>query len=314
MQPIPVYLRRKIVRAYHNGGSAADVAYRFGISSQSVRNYVRLDEEGDLAPKPRSGGPKTALNDDDRRRLRETVDAHPDATLEELIEMCGFDVSDSTLSRELTKIDRPRKRKVPRASEQSEERTQQKRQEWSKRTEDIDPKRLVFIDEMGITTKMTRLYARAPANVRVYTDVPHRHYQSLTVLGGMRLGGAGNLPVMVYPGGTTTERMLEYVTGTLADVLEKGSIVVADNLASHKANRVREAVEEQDAEIWFLPPYSPDLNPIERMWSKAKTWLRKTKAKTEEVLRKAASEAIATVTNSDIRNWFDHADYMPEAI
>lgn len=307
MEPIPTYLRERMVKAVEDGASVATVAQRFGVSGTVVRKYLRLAEEGSLAPKPRSGGPGPALDEADRTRLLKAVDERPDATLEELVEMCDLNVSLSTVSRELVKLDRPRKRKVPRASEQSEEGVRKTRRQWRRNTRDVDAKRLVFVDEMGIATNMTRAYARAPANVRVYTDVPYRHYESLTVLGGMRLGGSDEIPTMVYEGGTTTDRMVEYVDGPLKKALHPGDIVVADRLAAHTAHRVAEALADQEAEIWLLPSYSPDLNPIERMWSKLKTQLRTAKATTAGQLRTALKKALRTITDADIHNWIAHS-------
>jgi len=310
MDPIPTYLRERMVKAVDDGASVSEVAKRFSVSDTAVRNFVRLAKEGALAPKPRSGGPGTALDDDDRERLVEVVDQRPDATLQELVEECDLDVSISTVSRELAKLDRPRKRKVPRASEQSEKTVQKQRRQWRSDTRRVDAKRLVFVDEMAIATNMTRPYGRAPANERVFTDVPYRHYESLTVLGGMRLGGAGDFPTMVYKGGTTTDRMLEYVAGPLREVLRPGDIVVADRLGAHTAKRVAEALADQKAEIRLLPPYSPDLNPIERMWSKTKAFLRAAKATTVDRLRNVLQQSLRTVANTDIRNWIAHSNYL----
>jgi transposase len=310
MEPIPTYRRKKIVAAVDRGLSVAEVAKRFEISETTVRNYLKLRESGSLEPKPRSGGPKPSLNDDDRERLLAAVGARPDATLAELNETCQFDVSEATICRELQKLDRPRKRKVPRASEQSEERIQKQRVEWVARTEEIHPEQFIFVDESGISTHMTKRYGRAPQGLPVFTDVPMRHYESLSVLSGIRLGGCDELPTLVYPGGTTTERMLEYIDGPLDAVLQPGDIVVADNLAAHKAKRVAAALDERGASIWHLPSYSPDLNPIERLWSKIKTSLRSAKAKTVDRLKAALSAALNTITNQDIYDWFLHSNYL----
>lgn len=188
MDPIPTYLREQMVAAVHDGATAAEGARQYGVSDTSVRNFVQQAAAGSLKPKPRSGGPKPALDDEDRQRLLEAVDEQPDATLEELVETCGLVVSISTVCRELRKLDRPRKRKVPRASEQSEEQVQKQRTQWRSDTRDLDANRLVFLDEMGIATNLTRAYGRAPASVPVYTDVPFRNYKSLTVLGGHAAG------------------------------------------------------------------------------------------------------------------------------
>jgi len=311
MQAIPEYRRRKIVEAVDAGDSVADVAERFAISETTVRNFLRLRQEtGSLRPQPPTGGPRRKLTELERERLLQAVDKQPDATLAELIEQGELDVSESTVSRELQRLDRPRKRKVPRASEQDEPKVQKQRAAWAARTADVDPERFVFVDETGISTNMTRPYGRAASGETVFTEVPYRGYKTLTVLGGMRLGGEDRLPTLVYEKGTTVERMLEYITGPLRGVLRPHDIVVADRLNSHKANAVAEALAEQDAEIWLLPSYSPDLNPIERLWSKVKVHLRAAKARTVERLQDAVANALDAITNNDIQNWLAHSDYL----
>ena len=311
MQALPTYRRLKIVEAVDAGGTVATVAKRFAVSETTVRNYLKLREQGSLEPKPPSGGRKPTLSDKDRKRLLDAVDKRPDATLAELGEECRLGVSESTVCRELQKLDRPRKRKVPRAAEQDEARIRRERTAWVGQTDGVDPHRLIFVDETATATNMTRRHGRAPQGERVYTNVPYRNYKTLTVLGGMRLDGAGALPTMVYAGGTTTDRMVEYVTGPLRDVLKPNDIVVADKLTAHRANRVSETLAEQGAEIWLLPSYSPDLNPIERLWSKIKEILRAAKAKTVDHLKAALEAALEDVTNSDINNWFAHSNYLP---
>jgi len=310
MDPIPTYMRQRIVEKVHEGASPREVAKRFAISDTSVRNYVRLAKQGSLAPKHRSGGPPRKLEVAERQRLVEAVDAQPDATLQELKETCQLRVSCATISRELVKLDRPRKRKVPRASEQSEAAVQEQRDQWQADTSEIAAERLVFVDETGVATNMTRSYARAPANERVYTDVPQRHYQSLTVLGCLRLDHSDEIPTLVYEGGTTAERMVEYITGPLSAMLHPGDIVVADRLAAHTARRVADELAEQDVVIWHLPAYSPDLNPIEKLWSKIKTSLRAAKAKTVGRLRRALQRALKTITDDDIYDWIEHSNYL----
>lgn len=308
MKPIPMEWREKIVNAYKNGQTMAEVAERFVVSEQTVRNLVKLKREtGSLEPKPHGGGREPVIRGKDEQRLREILRDQPDATLEELSDRLGVDVDPSVMCRTLQRLGITRKKKVPQASERDSERVQSQRKAWSKQAADVDPKRLVFIDEMGITTKLTPHYGRAPCGERVVGSVPQRHYQSLTVLGGMRLDD--EVPAMMYEGGTTTERVESFVLQHLAPTLGEGDIVVADNLAAHKSNRVREAVEGLGAEIWFLPPYSPDLNPIERLWSKVKTFLRREGARTVELLRTATGKALSTITDSDIAHWFEHSDY-----
>jgi len=310
MDPIPTYLRQRIVEKVQEGASVPQVAKRFAISATSVRNFVRLAKQGALAPQPRSGGPSPKLKDPERQRLVEAVDAQPDATLQELKQTCQLRVSCATISRELVKLDRPRKRKVPRASEQSEAAVQEQRDQWQADTSEVPAERFVFLDETGVTTNMTRSYARAPANERVYTDVPQRHYESLTVLGALRLDHSEQTPTLVYKGGTTAERMVEYITGPLRALLHPGDIVVADRLAAHTARRVADKLAEQEVAIWHLPPYSPDLNPIEKLWSKIKTSLRAAQAKTVGRLGRALQRALRTITDDDIHDWIEHSNYL----
>lgn len=144
MEPVPRFLRERILETVDGGASVAATARRFCLSETTIRNWLELRENGLLEPKPPSGGPGPSLNDEDRQRLLKAVDEHPDATLKQLKEICRLDVSESTLCRELQKLDRSRKRKVPRAAERNDERIQQQRAEWVSVTEEIDPNALYF--------------------------------------------------------------------------------------------------------------------------------------------------------------------------
>lgn len=306
MKPISVEWRERIVRAYENGQTMKEVAERFCISEQSVSNFVKQKREtGSLEPAPHGGGRQPRIQGEDEQRLRQAVEENPDATLEEYAELIDIDVDPSVIHRTLERLDISRKRKVKRASERDDEDVKQRRVEWKQETAPIDPERLVFIDEMGVNTKMDRRYGRAPRGKRVIGSVPEKHWESLTVLGGMRL--SGETPTMIYEGGTTTERMETFVEQHLAETLSAGDIVVADNLPAHKSKRVRELIESYDAEIWLLPPYSPDLNPIERLWSKVKTILRKKAARATDALRRATHRALGGITKSQIRGWIQHS-------
>jgi transposase len=150
------------------------------------------------------------------------------------------------------------------------------------------------------------------AGVPVFTDVPYRRWESLTTLSGIRLGCV-HPPRLTDPGRTTTDRMVEFVDQRFGRVLGDGDVVVADNLAAHKGKRVREALAAHGAEIRFLPPHSPDLNPIERMWSKLKTLVRAARPTTATALRAAVRTALAHVMTSDVRNWIAHSNCLQPA-
>jgi transposase len=154
---------------------------------------------------------------------------------------------------------------------------------------------------------MTRRYGRAPRGERVVDHVPAGKYHSTTILGALRHDGT--IAALVYEGGTTVPVMQAFAEGQLQEILRPGDIVVMDNLSAHKDARVIAAIESAGAAVCFLPPYSPDLNPIEKMWSKVKEILRSAKARTAEALLDAIGMALRAVTASDAEGWFAHCGY-----
>ena len=166
---------------------------------------------------------------------------------------------------------------------------------------------LKFIDESGTNIAMTRLYGRAPRGERVTGSVPQNYGRNITMLAA--LSATGIAAMMTVEGATDGDVFRTYVREVLAPTLTKGDIVVMDNLGAHKVEGVREAIEARGARPIYLPPYSPDLNPIERCWSKIKTALRGAKARTREALEAAIKQALATVTEADARAWFKYCGY-----
>jgi transposase len=158
-----------------------------------------------------------------------------------------------------------------------------------------------------VNLAMTRLYARAPRGQRAVGSVPKNWGDNVTILGAMRVGGVS--AAMTVNGSTDREVFGVFVREVLAPTLEPGDIVVMDNLGSHYASGIREAIEATGAEVKYLPPYSPDLNPIEQCWSKLKTFLRAAKARTREALDEAITRAFATITADDAAAWFTHSGY-----
>lgn len=169
------------------------------------------------------------------------------------------------------------------------------------------PERLVFLDESGAKTDLTRLYGRALGGARVVDSAPHGHWCTTTMLSSIRLDGS--MAAMVVEGPTDGDVFGVYVAQVLVASLRPGDIVVMDNLAPHKMPRVVAAIEAAGAEVWFLPPYSPDLNPIEKMWAKVRAFLRRVKARTKETLWKAIAAALRVVTAEDARGWFRCCGY-----
>jgi len=172
----------------------------------------------------------------------------------------------------------------------------------------MDLGRLVFVDESGAKTNMTRLYGRAMAGQRAVDDIPSGHWCTTTMISSVRLDGS--TACMVVDGATNKEVFQAYVRHILLPTLKAGDVVVLDNLSAHKNKAVRDLIESVGAELWYLPPYSPDLNPIEKMWSKVKAILRTLKARTEESLINAIAKALEAVTADDAKGWFESCGYM----
>jgi transposase len=193
------------------------------------------------------------------------------------------------------------------ASEQDTERVQQARAAYQAETASLDPRRFKFIDESGVNLAMTRRYGRAPKGERVVGAVPQNYGANVTLLAA--LGSHGLEAVMTIEGATDAEVFRVYIEQVLRPTLRPGDIVIMDNLRAHKAAGIREAIEQAGARLQYLPPYSPDLSPIERCWSKLKTSLRKAKARTREALDRAIAEALTLITEADARGWFTHAGY-----
>ena len=138
--------------------------------------------------------------------------------------------------------------------------------------------------------------------------MPQNYGENVTLLGALSLSGVEAL--MTVNGATDSDIFSAFVREVLAPTLRAGDVVIWDNLGAHRSQLVREAVEARGATVMFLPPYSPDMNPIERCWSKIKTALRAAKARTREALEAAIKQAIATVSESDARAWFKHCGYV----
>ena len=171
----------------------------------------------------------------------------------------------------------------------------------------MKPDRLVFIDETSVTTKMTRLYGRAPIGDRLVAKVPHGHWKTLTLVAALRVNGM-TAPYVV-DGAMDGPSFLAYVERVLAPTLTKGDIVFMDNVRTHKVDGVRQIIEAKGARLRYLPPYSPDLNPIENAYSKLKAAMRKGAARTVGALTKLVGRAIAAIDPADCRGYFRHAGY-----
>ena len=188
----------------------------------------------------------------------------------------------------------------------------QKRREWVEHTHGIDPSRLIFLDESGAKTNMTRLYGWGAGGDRVVDPVPHSHWHTTTMLAAIRVDGVIPEACLALEGAMTGAVFRQYVQQMLAPALNPDDIVVMDNLAAHKVTGVAEAIEAVGANVWYLPPYSPDLNPIERMWSKVKHLINKAKARAQQPLYDAIGCALHAVEPGELTAYYAAAGYATD--
>ena len=175
----------------------------------------------------------------------------------------------------------------------------------------LDPEQLVFVDEMGTHTSLAPVYAYAPIGQRAFLKIPRNRGKNTTLLTSLHQEGMG--PSLAVEGATTSRVFETHVERLLAPTLRPGQVVVMDNLGAHRPRRVRELIEERDCELIYLPPYSPDLNPIEEALSKIKHILRKIAARTKEALIEAMGWALGAVSAQDVRGFFAHCGYRTPA-
>jgi transposase len=309
MTPYSQDLRQRVFATAQRGeGSLRQIARRFLVSVSFVTRLLRTHRTtGALEPKPHGGGNPAALGPEDLERLREVIRQQPDATLEECRQRLDASCSLMAISRALSKLGLPRKKKVSRAQEQDRPEVQERRREFCEELAGLDPRRLVFVDECGANTAMTRTHGRAPVGQRVYANTPGR-WESITLTCGLRLSGV--TAALAIPGATNTDVFETYVAEVLVPELKPGDVVIWDNLKPHESEEAIEAVEAAGARVVPLPPWSPDLTPIEEMVSKVKGAMRTAAARTKETVYAAFGSALHDMTPEDIAGWFgDRAAY-----
>lgn len=303
MKPYSLDLRQRIAAAVdHHEGSQRQIATRFRVSLSCITRLLRHRRAtGALTSKPHGGGRRPALNRAAQNRLRQLLRSQADATLEELAARLGVGCSRMAIDRTLRKLKITRKKKALHAQQRETPRVRRKRRAFRARVATIEPHRLVVVDETGATTAMTRTYGRAPRGQRVCGSVPGQ-WTTVTLIAGLRLSGV--VAPLAFPGATDAVAFESYVTQALAPQLQPGDVVIWDNRKPHQVAGARRAVEEAGATLLPLPPYSPDLSPIEGLFSKVKTWLRSAAARTTEAVYDAMGAALRAVSPEDIRGWF----------
>ena len=193
------------------------------------------------------------------------------------------------------------------ASEQDRADVKAKRTEWSRMQHTMHAASLVFLDESGVNTNLTRRYGRAKGKARVKDSAPLNTPKATTIVSSVRLDGT-TVPKFLS-GAMNGSMFLDYIQHELVPSLHAGDLIIMDNLRCHKVNGVKEAIQRTGAQLLYLPPYSPDFNPIEMMWSKLKAILRKVKARTVDSLLAALPRAFQAISVCDITSWFRESGY-----
>ena len=307
-----VDLRERVLGAAEEGVSVRRAAARFEVGISTAIVWVRRFQETGETVARKQGKPRGCKLDLHEAFLLGLIKAQPDVTLEEMREALlrnhGLAASLATIwrffeSRGITF------KKTAHAQEQEREDVAEARRKWREMQPQLDPKRLVFIDESGFTTKMARLRGRSARGERLIASIPHGHWKTLTFIAGLRHDRI--VAPMVLDGPMDGAAFLAYVEKFLAPALSPGDIVMADNLSSHKVAGARELIEAAGAEFWLLPPYSPDLNPIEQAFSKFKALTRKAAERTIDGLCRTIGHALKKFTPKECSNFLANAGYAP---
>src|SRR5881275_2361739 len=291
-------LRARVLAAIDAGLSCRQAATRFGVSASSaIRWQAMRRASGDARPKPQGGDRLSHRTEAHTELIHAALDEVPDITLPELkarLAEQGAFVSVSALWRFCRRHQITRKKKTAHAAEQDRPDIRKRREAWFEGQLDRDPARLVFIDETWASTNMARRYGRAPRGRRLRVGVPHGRWKTTTFVAGLRTSGV--VAPLVLDGPINRAAFEAYVEKVLVPELRPGDVVILDNLSSHKGPRVRALIEAAGAKLLYLPPYSPDFNPIENAFAKLKALLRKAAERTIDALWAAIGRLIGRFT------------------
>ena len=306
-------LRERVLNEALGGGSARGTAARFGLGAATAITWVsRARDTGERTAR-RQGHPVGSKLDDEADDRLELIDQTPDLTLDEIKARLkherGLEAGTTTIwrffnARHITF------KKSAHAAEQDRPDVAEAREAWFEGQLDLDPERLVFIDETGASTKLARLYGRCARGERLRAGLPHGHWKTTTFVAGLRVSGL--TAPFVIDGPMTGPWFLASVEQVLCPTLRAGEIVIMDRLAAHKSAAVRAAIEACGAELLLLPAYSPDFNPIEYVFSKLKALLRKAAARSKAALWQVLGALLDAFSPEECANYFAAAGYDPD--
>ncbi|WP_090665468.1 IS630 family transposase [Belnapia rosea] len=308
---LSIDLRERVVAAIAAGSSCRAAAVRFGVSAASAVRWAALVREaGSVAPGPLGGDRRSGQIEAHAALILRLVDQKSDITLREIqaqLAKAGVSAGIGTLWRFFDRRRMTRKKKTAHAAEQDRPDVLRRRWAWFEAQPDLDPDRLVFVDETWASTNMARTHGRAPRGERLRAAIPHGHWLTTTFVAGLR--NTGMVAPMVLDGPINGSLFQDYVEQVLVPELRPGDIVVMDNLGSHKGTSVGAAIEAAGASLLYLPPYSPDFNPIEQAFAKLKAALRSAAERSLDGLWAAIGRIIDTFTPAECTNYFANAGY-----
>ena len=305
-------IREKVMKAVAGGMSRRQAAARFDIGpATAVRWAKRVETTGEVAPLKMGGDRRSQRIEAHADFILAQIEKKPDMTIMELREKIrerhGVGVGYGTVWRFLARHRITRKKKTGHASEQEREDVAAAREAWFEGQLDLDPLKLVFIDETAISTNMARRFGWAPQGERCRASVPFGHWKTKTLIAALRFDCI-DAP-MTIDGALDGAAFLAYVEQVLAPTLSAGEVVAMDNVRMHKVAGVREAIEARGASVLHIPPYSPDFNPIEKPFSKIKSILERIAARTVDALQAAVGEALRSFTPQECMNYFAASGY-----
>jgi transposase len=306
MRAYSMDLRERVLRDSDAGMTSAAVAEKYDVSRAWVdRLKQRRRETGEVAPRAQRYGPHLKLGPH-LHRLVDLIREQPDRTLAELQEALGLSASLATIWRAVKRLGFTVKKTV-RASEHDRPDIAAARQQWQAAAPTWDPARLVFLDETGVTTNLLRRYGRGPRGDRVGDHAPLSRWQTSTFIAGLRITGL--TAPGVIDGAMDGDSFLAYVEQILVPTLAPGDVVIADNLAAHHVEGVQQLIETVGATLRYLPPYSPDLNPIELCFAKLKTLVRAARCRSIETLWPLLGACVPRFAPTECHNYFRHCGY-----
>lgn len=282
-------LRLRIVNAYARGeGSFSDLAKRFEVGRATVARYLRRKrEKGHVEPDGHAGGTVAKIGPDDMEALCKLVAGATDKRVEDLARIWSKKknrLSRSAMQRALKRFGLTVKKKTFVATEQLTPQVQSERERFKEVVRAIPINKLIFLDEAGSNRAMALMRGWSPAGQRTHADRPCNHGKNVTMLGAVR--AEGPVALRSYEGAMNTERFEQWLRSTLGPRLQADDVVIMDNLRAHHGVNVRPILEQFGVHVLYLPPYSPDLNPIELVWSIVKRKLRAAAARTVQRLKR----------------------------